>query len=398
MDGGDLYLTNLRRADGTLVEILVRDGRIAALDRKVDGTGLDPVDGKGDMVLPALVDSHNHLDKSLMGLPWQPHAAGPDRDSRIATEKRLRQSLPLSVAERAGNLIERLVLHGTGHCRTHVDVDPVLGLANLRGVVAAREMYRNVIEIQIVAFPQSGVVTCPGTIEVMALALDNGADMLGGIDPAGLDGDVDGQLDAVFALAERKGVGIDFHLHDGGDTGAAEVAAIVERTRTHGLQGKVAISHGFCLGDIGTAEAGRLVEAMAAAGVASVTHAPGGSSIPPVKRMHEAGVLVAAGNDNIRDSWSPYGDGDMLERAMLIGWRSNFRTDPDLELAFRFATQNGAALIGIDGYGLTVGNRADFFTVPAETVAEAVVRHPPRSLVVHGGRVIARGGVFDGGV
>jgi cytosine deaminase len=232
----------------------------------------------------------------------------------------------------------------------------------------------------------------------MALALDNGADLLGGIDPAGLDGDVDGQLDAVFGLAERKGVGIDFHLHDGGETGAAEVAAIVDRTRAHGLQDKVAISHGFCLGDIGEVEAGKLIERMAEAGVASVTHGPGGSSIPPVKRMHEAGVLVAAGNDNIRDSWSPYGDGDMLERAMLIGWRSNFRTDPDLELAFRFATQSGAALLGLEAYGLAVGDRADFFTVPAGTLAEAVVRHPPRSLVVHGGRIVARNGVFEDAV
>lgn len=396
MNGGDLYLTNLRDINGTPTELLVRDGRIAALGGKVDGAGLSPLDGRGEMVLPALVDSHNHLDKSLMGLPWQPHAAGSDRDSRISTEKRLRDSLPLSVAERAGNLIERLVAHGTGHCRTHIDVDPVLGLANLRGVVAAREKYRDVIGIQIVAFPQSGVVTCPGTLEVMALALDNGADLLGGIDPAGLDGDVDGQLNAIFALAERKGVGIDFHLHDGGETGAAEVAAIVEYTRAHGLQGKVAISHGFCLGDIGEAAAARLIGAMSEAGIASVTHGPGGSSIPPVKRMHEEGVLVAAGNDNIRDSWSPYGDGDMLERAMLIGWRSNFRTDPDLELAYRFATRNGAALLELEDYGLAVGKRADFFTIPAGALAEAVVRHPPRSLVVHNGLIVARGGVFDG--
>jgi cytosine deaminase len=112
--------------------------------------------------------------------------------------------------------------------------------------------------------------------------------------------------------------------------------------------------------------------------------------------MHEAGVAIAAGNDDIRDGWSPYGDGDMLQRAMMIGWRSNFRTDPDLELAFRFATQGGADLLGVADYGLAVGNRADFLTLPAETVAEAVVRHFPRTLVVHGGRIVARGGGYEG--
>ncbi len=391
-----LYLTNLRDAKGAAVEILVREGRIAAKGKSVDAEGVSGIDGHGALVLPALVDSHLHLDKSLAGLPWYPHAAGPDRKSRIDTEKQMRDGLPLSVAARAGNLIERLVVHGTGHCRTHIDVDPELGLASLEGVLEARERYSHAITVQTVAFPQSGVLTCPGTLDVMEEALRAGADLLGGIDPAGIDGDVDGQLDAIFNLAEKHGVGIDIHLHDGGETGAAEVAAIVERTKVHGMQGRVAISHGFCLGDIAESAAAPLIEAMAGAGVANITHAPGGTSIPPVKQMHEAGVAVAAGNDGIRDSWCPYGDGDMLERAMLIGWRSNFRTDPDLELAHHFASRAGADLLGVANYGLDVGCRADFFTIPTETVAEAVVRHPPRSLVVHAGHIIARNGIYEG--
>ena len=112
--------------------------------------------------------------------------------------------------------------------------------------------------------------------------------------------------------------------------------------------------------------------------------------------MHEAGVRIASGNDGIRDSWCPYGDGDMLERAMLIGWCSNFRTNPDLELAFHFAARSGADLLGIADYGLAAGQPANFFTLPVETVAEAVVRHPPRSLVVHDGRIVARGCIFEG--
>lgn len=391
----DLTLTNLRGADGAPVEILVRGGRIAALGETVESSK-DRIDGGGDLVLPALIDSHLHLDKSLAGLPWQPHMAGPDRQSRIDTEKKMRGALPLPVAERAGALIERLVAQGTGHCRTHVDVDPEIGLENLEGVIEARDRYAHALSMQIVAFLQSGVLACPGTFAVMEAALDNGADLLGGIDPAGIDGNVDGQLDLLFALAERKGIGIDIHLHDGGEIGAAEVDAIVERTRAHGMQGHVAISHGFCLGDIVESDADRRIAAMAEAKVTNVTHAPGGSSIPPVKKMHEAGVRIAAGNDGIRDSWSPYGDGDMLERAMLVSWRSNFRTDPDLELAFCFASESGADLLGVADYGLAVGKRADFFTLPVETVAEAVVRHPLRSLVVHDGCIVARCGDYEG--
>ncbi len=397
MPDNDLHLVNVRTAAGIKTEILVREGRITALGTALDGGGMTQVDGNGDLVLPALVDSHLHLDKSMVGLPWHPHAAGPDRQSRINTEKTIRDGLPLSVAVRAGNLIERLVVHGTGHCRTHVDVDPELGLSSVEGVLEARDHYKNAITVQVIAFPQSGVLACPGTLAVMEAALSAGADLLGGIDPAGIDGDVEGQLNAIFSLAEKYGVGIDIHLHDGGEPGAAEVAAIIERTKAHGMQGRVAISHGFCLGDIAEAAADRLIDGMAEAGITNVTHAPGGSSIPPVKKMHERGVAVAAGNDGIRDSWCPYGDGDMLERAMLIGWRSNFRTDPDLELAYHFASQAGADLLGVSDYGLAVGNRADFFTIPTETTAEAVVRHPQRSLVVHGGQIVARNGLYEGG-
>lgn len=237
MAAGDMYLVNVRGADGGPVEIAVEEGRIKAVGQKVKGTGT-PIDGNGDLVLPAMVDSHLHLDKSMVGLPWHPHAAGPDRQSRIDTEKETRNGLTLSVADRAGNLIERLVVHGTGHCRTHVDVDPELGISSIEGVLEARDRYRDAISVQIVAFPQSGVLACPGTLEVMDEALSNGADLLGGIDPAGIDGDVAGQLDAIFGLAEKRGVGIDIHLHDGGETGAAEVAAIVERTKAHSMQGR----------------------------------------------------------------------------------------------------------------------------------------------------------------
>ena len=142
------------------------------------------------------------------------------------------------------------------------------------------------------------MLACPGTIDITEAALDYSADLPGGIDPAGIDGDVAGQLDLLFAFAERKGVEIDIHLHDGGERGAAEMDAIVERTRAHGMQGRVAISHGFCLGDIDESDAARRIEAMADAGVANVTHAPCGSSIPPAARRRPRKKAKAARADS----------------------------------------------------------------------------------------------------
>ncbi len=112
----------------------------------------------GDLVLPGLVDGHMHLDKTLTGLPWMGHAAGPTRMSRIETDKTILPHLPLSTEERAGNLIRECVTRGTTHLRSHVDIDLESGLAKLDGVLAAREHYRDRVTVQIVAFPQSGVM------------------------------------------------------------------------------------------------------------------------------------------------------------------------------------------------------------------------------------------------
>src|SRR6185503_9238087 len=116
----------------------------------------------GDLVLPGLVDGHLHLDKTLTGLPWMGHAACPTRMSRIETDKKILPHLSLSTEERAGNLIRECVARGTTHLRTHVDIDLESRLAKLDGVLAAREHYRGQVTLQIVAFPQSGVMRCPG--------------------------------------------------------------------------------------------------------------------------------------------------------------------------------------------------------------------------------------------
>jgi len=126
---------------------------------------------------------------------------------------------------------------------------------------------------------------------------------------------------------------------------------------------------------------------MAEAGVALVTHGAGGLILPPVEMLGAAGVLVFAGNDDIRDTWSPYGTGDLLERAAIIGWKGDFRRDDQIETVF-----DGARALGIADYGIAVGGPATLFTIPASGVPEAVAAHPPRKLVLFEGRIVARDG------
>lgn len=388
--------TNLRGLTGTAVDILVRDGIIVTMGSHLTApqAEADVVDGHGALVLPGLVDGHIHLDKTLSGLPWVPHPAGPERASRIATEKTLRARWPLSVAERAAHLLRQCIALGTTALRTHVDIDPTIGLAHLHALLQVKEQFKDQVDLQIVAFPQSGVVQCPGTAELLDRALAEGADLLGGIDPLTLDGDLDGQLDTLFAMASRHGVGLDVHLHDAGAQGLQEIVALTERASAYGMTGQVTVSHGFSLGAAEADDFNRIAEMMATSGVSLVTHGGGASPVPPVKLLRARGVCVFAGNDNVRDTWSPYGNGDLLERAMLVAWRSGFRTDEDLALAFETVSSAGARALGLSKYGLAVGKQADFVCVQAETLAEAVVSRPRRLRVVKRGNIVAQDGVW----
>lgn len=390
-----MLLRDLKLPDGRRSDILVAGGAIERIAPDIAvPEGGELVDGQGALVLQGLIDAHMHIDKTLFGDPWTPYPAGPDRESRIETEKSLRCHFTRGVEDRARGLVRHVAGLGTCALRTHVDIDPDIGLANLHAVLAVRESTRQLVDMQIVAFPQSGVVRAPGVAELLDAAIAEGADLIGGLDPIGYDGDLDGQLDVVFGIAERRGVGIDLHIHDPGETGIAEIAAVAARARALGMRDRVTISHGFCLGACDPATFDRLAEQLAEVGASLATHGGGASPLPPVKQLRERGVTVCAGNDNIRDTWSPYGDGDMLERAMLTAWRSGFRTDDDLALALDIASGAGARVLDLADHGLAAGGRADLFTVFAETPADAVVRRPPRGLVVKAGRIVARDGVL----
>jgi cytosine deaminase len=390
-------IANARLPDGRHADIRIDDGRIAEVSapRAATVPGVERIELGGALLVPGFVDGHIHLDKTLLGLSFQPHRPGDTVGERIAREKELRRELNYPVAERAKQLIRRVVTNGTTALRTHVDIDSEIGLAGLRALLAVREAVSGLLDIQIVAFPQSGILADPGTADLLDQAIRDGADLVGGLDPAGIDNDVEGHLDVIFGIAERHGVGLDIHLHDPGPLGCFELRQIAARTAALGLAGRVAVSHAFALGEVDDGELRRTAEALARAGIAIMTNGPGPVPMPPVKRLVAAGVTVFAGSDNIRDAWSPYGNGDMLERAMLIGYRQGFLADPDLELAFDLANGTAARVLGLADHGIRVGDAADLVAIPAASIAEAVAAHPPRMLVMKRGRVVARDGALS---
>lgn len=396
----DIIFINGRFPDGAVRAFGVTSGKISAIESDPGRLPVGPerIDLGGALVIPGLVEGHVHLDKTFLGDVWRPHRPctnGFNVRERVAFEKEYFASAA-PAATRGAALVEAAVARGTTHMRSHVDIDSRAGLSNLEAVLELKESYREVVSIQIVAFPQSGIVADPGTAELLEEAVRSGADLVGGLDPAGFDRDVDGHLDVVFGIAERHGAGIDIHLHDPDSLGLMELEEIARRTRALSMQGRVTVSHAYSLGEVAVPAMLRTASALADAGVSIMTNAPGNHPFPPVLALRESGVNVFAGNDNIRDSWWPYGEGDMLERAMMIGYRSGFYTDEELTVAFDLATAAAARALGIENYGLMMGASADFVVLDAQHVPEAVVARPARKAVYKAGHLVARDGVYCG--
>jgi len=388
----DLLIRNVRPAGGAAVDVLVRSGRIAAVGAVEAPAGIRTLDGQGRLLLPGLVEAHTHVDKTLWGMGWHPHAAGPRLIDKIETERRLRRELDVDPDRQSGRQVEQSVRMGTTHIRTHVDVDTEVGLAGIEGVMRMRERLRHLVDVEIVAFPQSGLLVRPGTAALLDRALAMGAEVVGGLDPCAIDLDPKGHLDVIFDLAQKYGRPIDIHLHEPGELGAFSMGLIIERARALGMRGKVTISHAFCLGMPDVDQARALIDTLAAEGIALVTTGAPSRPVPPLAACMKAGVTVCAGNDGIRDSWSPYGNADMLERAMIVGLRNNLRRDDEIALALAACSSEGAKIMGLEDYGIEVGCVADLLIVEGATPAEAVVTRPPRRTVVKRGAPV----VVDG--
>lgn len=387
-----LLLRNVRPYGGANSDLLIREGRIAGIGRFEADPGMPVEDGKGAIAIPGLIDAHTHLDKTTWGMPWHENNRRAVLRERIDFERENRIPIGIDPHRQSMRHAIGLAAHGATHIRSHVDIDPVHKLALVEGIMETREKLKGIIDIEIVAFPQSGLMVMPGTLELLDEALSQGCEVLGGIDPCGIDRDPKGQLDAIFALALKHQCPIDIHLHEAADLGAFTMELMFERIRANGMQGKVAISHAFTLGMNDYLRVGQLIEQIAELDVAILTTGAPSATVPSIMRLKQAGVRVGAGCDGIRDTWGPWGQPDMLDRAKVVGMKNGLRSDIELEYVLHIVSQGGADVMRIDGYGLAEGCNADLTLLTGETLAHAVVDVAPRPLVIKGGRVTARNG------
>lgn len=374
-------------------DVLVRDGRIAQLGVALQAApDAAAIEAPGALVLPGLADAHAHFELRSCSKPWCPaarsHARSDTPPDSPPTEPRH--------AERA---LAQRIARGATHVRAYVEIGTGPDLAALHRALAAREALRDVVDLQLAAVAQrsaNGTTDAAAMLDLLDQAAQQGAAVIGAIEPAAAGpstGDT-APLDALFAIASRRGCRLDFALRDGGAADVVRIERIIERTRALGLAGRVSIGHASVLGLLAPQRLDTIAARLAEQRITLMTLAPGGGTPqPPLRRLVELGVSVVTGSDGAPDEPAMPGPGDMLERAYLVAYVNGLRRDADLQLALHMASIAGARLIGGAEHGVVVGCAADLLIVDAASAAEAVLCRPPRRWVIKRGRVVARDGL-----
>ncbi|OCQ54755.1 N-isopropylammelide isopropyl amidohydrolase [Photorhabdus australis subsp. thailandensis] len=377
-----------------LYTLEIKDGRIAAIH--ASGTlfnmNLPCYQVQGQLLLPAFRDMHIHLDKTFYGGPWQAPrpCQGKTIMDMITLEQTLIPKLLATSQQRAEGLIALLQSQGSTVARSHCNIDPVSGLKSLEHLQYALENHRNDFSCEIVAFPQHGLLN--SKVEgLMREAMQMGVQYVGGLDPTNVDVAMEKSLNTMFQIALDNNAGVDIHLHESNPAGVAAINYMIDIVeRTPNLRGKVTISHAFALT---TLDEGALMETASRLAEQQITIAstvPIGSLMMPLPQLRAKGVLIMTGTDSVIDHWSPFGTGDMLEKANL--YAQLYRGSDEYHLSRAMAIATGGVL-PLNDQGQRawpqVGDEAEFVLVAASCSAEAVARIPTRQATFHQGRLVA---------
>ena len=401
----DLLIRNVRAWDDKpVVDIGIKDGKIVAIEEGIDASATETIDAEGRAVIPGLVEPHMHLEKAFLHRRMPPVLGTLDEAIRVTGILKGKQEHN-DVMARSRQVLDMAVQNGTTAIRAHPDVDLIQGLIGVETLLELQDEYRHLLDIQIVAFPQEGIVKSPGTIELMEKSMALGADVVGGCPYNELSWDDTKQhIDAVFAMAQKHDAPIDMHADfsdEASDQRFASTAYIAQKTIDTGYQGRVSLGHVTSLGSLEPAQLQPIIELLQKADISIVTLPAtdlylGGRNdtknrrrgLTPVRSLHEAGVNVAYSSNNIRNAFTPFGKADMLVIGNLLAHAISFGTPAHQSAILDMGTINAARSIGIgDNYGIAVGKQADLVILDTYQIADALLDMPARSWVIKRGRI-----------
>jgi cytosine deaminase len=395
----DLLLTSARLASSPqeVVDIGIAQGKIAAIAPGLavaDAGVIEPV--AGGLIVPGFVETHIHLDKSCI-IERCSIREGSLKEAIAETARVKRGFTEEDIFERARATLERAILAGTMHMRTHVEVDPRVGLKGFRAVRELVRRYAWAIDLEICVFPQEGLLNDPGTEELLVEACEAGADLIGGCpyaDTAPIE-----HIGRIFALARRFDLSIDFHLDFDLDASWMHLDEVVRQTEVTGYAGRVAVGHVTKLSAVPSQRLLEIARRLAGAGMAvtvlpatdlflmgreSEYNVPRG--LTRADRLAQHGVTCALASNNVLNAFTPFGDASLIRMANLYANVAQLGRREDIERCFDMITSAAAKLMQLDGYGLGIGNRADLLVLPSESAAAAICELAQPSLGFKRGR------------
>jgi cytosine/creatinine deaminase len=392
----DLIIKNVIIDESNQVfDVAIKDGFIKAIGTELGMVAKQVIEGQGRVLIPGLVESHLHLDKALIA-DRMPNKSGTLKEAIEVTGKLKPTFTKEDIYARATQALEMLIKNGTTYLRTHSEFDPIGGFGGFEVIMSLKEKYKKFIDIQVVAFPQEGIFKSPGTDELMVRAMEMGADVVGAIPYNDTDANV--HIDYVFELAKKYGKDIDFHQDFKDEYAGQSIKYLCEKTIKEGYQGRVSVGHMTSIAAMPDAELASILKLMAEAQI-NVMALPmtdlhlGGRNdeynvrraVTPIRKLRNAGVNVCLASNNIRNPFTPYGNGDLMQVAMLAIPVAHLGGADDLHTVLPMITVNPAKALKIDNYGIFEGARASLVLLDTKRYQDAIIDIPARLYVIKDG-------------
>jgi cytosine deaminase len=403
----DLLIRNAKLAgvEG-LCDVGIDDGRITRVGGHTAGGAGDEIDAGGKFLSPGMANIHLHLDKCLTGAwakIWEVTGAGSPQAIPAATGVKRSFTQP-DIIERASAALRSSILAGTTAVRAFADVDSVGGLLAVKSLLEVKKRFRGSIDVQVVAFPQEGIVRDEGTEELMEKSVELGADVVGAMPWYEKDREAaELHTDIAFRIAKKYGRDVHALVDDNSDPTSRNVEYLLRKCLREKYLGRVAASH--CRGRLDSPDEGyarRIIRLAKEAGMTVVENShvslfmygrndphPVRRGVTRVREFLEAGVNVAVGQDDIDDPYYPFGRGDMLELAFVMCHAAHLGTPAEITAAYEMVTYNPAKGMRLPNYGVKVGDFADLVLFDAKNVHEMLRLQPARLAVLKRGRLVA---------
>lgn len=378
-----LIINNARASlNGALKTLYVENGYFVT--DIANKSSAETLDIKGKLLLPGLIETHIHLDKACILQRCQ--VVKGDLKEAIEQTSNAKSSFSQEdVYQRGKSVLRQAILNGTSYLRTHVEVDPEIGLTSFFAIKRLKQEFSHALDIQICVFPQEGLLNNPGTEALLCQALELGAEVLGGCPYT--DSDPKGQIERLFKMAQQYDVDLDFHLDFDLNPDEMMLPFLIEQTHKNNWHNRVTAGHVTKLSAIPVEQLNKIAHQLAHAGI-SITSLPSTDlflsgrdishlqprGVAPLKPLRSAGVCCSVSTNNIGNPFTPYGDASLIRQANLYANIAQLASIADLSACFDWISFDAANILGLKHYGTDVGCKADFIVIDAQSVDEIIAK------------------------